>query len=291
LAGSHDSTLKELTTETADLFLLGSAAAALAALILILRANQTRRTSGESTLQGTVSDTSEAMEYGHAEPPIELLVAWVQLLKSDIMYAVNALNNRLNVIKHTVSEADSRNLGPDTKQALSRIKSESDRAAKITAGLLHRVHVLAPDTAPPILFEYDGSKLPPGHILLVESDDANRTVISEVFRRLGQEVTAVSNGYEAFSAMGRFEPDCIVCGVRMQYLDGRTLFEQVEQEKPHLASRFVFVTGDYTNPATIEFLENTGQPYVGKPYEMETLLGAVLAILKNRTGVGSKATA
>jgi hypothetical protein len=44
----------------------------------------------------------------------------------------------------------------------------------------------------------------------------------------------------------------------------------------------VFVTGDYTNRATVEFLHNTGQPFLGKPYEMKALLGAVLAVLNNR---------
>ena len=209
-------------------------------------------------------------------------MAWVQFLKTDIMEAVNTLHNRFNVIAHTVSEASAGDITPEMKQALQRIKSEGERAAKITSGLLHRVHAMAPDTMPPILFEYDGSKIPPSLILLVENDDANRAVIGKVFERLGQKVTAVANGYEAFAAMEAAEPDCIISDVRLPYLDGRTLFEQVEQQKPHLAGRFVFVTGDYTNPNTVKFLQTTGQPFIGKPYEMEALLGAVAAILQNR---------
>jgi len=200
----------------------------------------------------------------------------------DIMEAVNTLHNRLNVISHTVSDAKSQDLAPETRQALERIRSEGERAAKITTGLLHRVYALAPDTIPPVLFDYDGSKMPSGRILLVESDEGNRSVIVRIFEKLGQQVTAVSNGFEAFASMEDAEPDCIISDVRLPYLDGRTLFEQVEHQKPHLAARFVFVTGDYTNPATVKFLQTTGQPYIGKPYEMETLLGAVAAILQDR---------
>lgn len=218
-----------------------------------------------------------------AEIPRELLVAWVQFLRADIMEAVNTLHNRLNVINNSAAVVTSGDLTPEQKQALDRIQSESARAAKITAGLLHRVHSLTPDTVPPVLFEYDGSKIPTSRILLVENDEANRTVIGQLLERLGQKVTTVTNGFEAFSELERDGADCIICDVKLPYLDGRTLFEQVEGKKPHLASKFVFVTGDFANPETLDFLRNTGQPYVAKPYELESLLGAVVAILRSRT--------
>lgn len=260
----------------------------MAALILILRSDKAKQDVSEVPPGVTPTSPGESREPRPLYAPHELLVAWVQFLKTDIMEAVNTLHNRLNVIFHTVSETTSQDLTPETRQAFDRIRSEVDRAAKISSGLLHRVHALAPDTMPPVLFEYDGSKIPSGKILLVEDDKANRSVISKVFERLGQQVTAVSNGFEAFAAMEAAEPDCIISDIRLPYLDGRTLFEQVEHQKPHLASRFVFVTGDYTNPATVKFLQTTGQPYIGKPYELETLLGAVAAILQNRIKDGSE---
>ena len=81
--------------------------------------------------------------------------------------------------------------------------------------------------------------------------------------------------------------DCIICDVKLPYLDGRTLFEQVEYSLPHLASRFLFVTGDYTNPSTLAFLKLSGQPYMGKPFELE----AVAVILRNRIKDGSEPVA
>jgi CheY-like chemotaxis protein len=289
LARPDDESRKELKTVTSDLFLSGAAAAAVVALVLLLRSGR-RRTESREDLGSTREPSPPGVESRAGDAPHELLVAWVQFLKSDIMEAVNTLNNRLNVISHTAAEVDSEDLSPEMKKTLERIRSEGERAAKITTGLFHRVNALAPDTMPPILFEYDGGKTPPGRILIVEDDDANRTVMGKMFNRLGHRVTAVTNGFEAFSAMETDEPDCIIADVRLPYLDGRTLFEQVEQHKPHLAGRFVFVTGDYTNPATIRFLQATGQPYVGKPYEMETLLGAVAAILQNRIRDGSEST-
>jgi hypothetical protein len=45
----------------------------------------------------------------------------------------------------------------------------------------------------------------------------------------------------------------------------------------------VFVTGDYTRDATREFLQRTGQPVLGKPYEVEELVAAVARVLAKRT--------
>ncbi len=275
-----------MNTEIVDLFLVGAGAAAVAALVLVLRSERTRHAAParpEGELHETHSITAKTSA---GEAPHELLVAWVQFLKTDIMEAVNSLHNRLNAISHTAANATADAGTPALRQSLERIRTEGERAAKITTGLLHRINALAPQDMPPVLFQYDGSTFPAGHILLVENDEANQTVIRKAFERLGQKVTLASNGFEAFEALETADVDCIISDVKMPYLDGRTLFEQIEHQKPHMATRFVFVTGDFTNPATLEFLRNTGQPYIGKPYELEALLGAVAAILKNRVKDG-----
>jgi CheY-like chemotaxis protein len=285
----HAGPRKELTTAIADILLLGSAAAAVVAFILTLRANKARGDEAERPEEPASREPIPKRADGKfGDASQELLGAWVQFLKADILEAVNALHNRLNVISHTATEANSDDHAPELRQALQRIRSEGERAANITTGLLHRVDALAPDTVPPVLFEFDGSQLPSGRILLVENDEGNRTVVSKVLRRLGQEVTAVTNGLEAFAELDSAGADCIICDVKLPYLDGRTLFEQVEQRLPHLASRFLFVTGDYTNPGTLSFLKITGQPYIGKPYELEALLGTVAMILRNRCKDGTE---
>jgi hypothetical protein len=45
-----------------------------------------------------------------------------------------------------------------------------------------------------------------------------------------------------------------------------------------MASRFIFVTGDYTRPESYDFLQKSGRPVVGKPYELEQLLSAVATV-------------
>jgi CheY-like chemotaxis protein len=147
---------------------------------------------------------------------------------------------------------------------------------------MRRVTAMAPDTMPLALYEYDGEGVEPAHILVVENDEANRSVMVRLFQSLGHDVTAVTDGRDAFDVLERDPIDCVISDMRLPYVGGRTLFEQVEEKLPHIASRFVFVTGDYTRPESREFLERTGQPFVGKPYELNELLGAVAETLKQR---------
>ena len=219
------------------------------------------------------------------EVPRELMAAWVQFLKGDIAEAVNVLHNRLNVIAAN-STIEGPNLTGEQRGKLEQIRVEIGAASQITSGLLHRVSSAAPDTIPQVVHEYDGSDLGPASVLIVEDDDANRVVIMKLLVRLGLNVTGVTNGLQAYDVLKDGEIDCIISDLRLPFVGGRTLFEQVEQNMPHLASRFVFVTGDYTNPESREFLDQTGQPVVGKPYEVEALLGAVAMILRKGPGEG-----
>ncbi len=230
-----------------------------------------------------VSDTAVGDDVGPAQPegekaPRELLAAWVAFLKSDLTEAVNALHNRLGVIALAATSDDPR-LTTAQKENLERIKSEVARAAKITSGLLRRVNADAPDSMPKIQEEYDVSKLGFARILLVESDDSHRVVLTKLFERLGHRVSAVSYGLEAYEIIRVGDLDCIIADLRLPYAGGRTLFEQIEQSMPQMASRFVFVTGDYTNPQARSFLDGTGQPVIGKPYELVELLGAMAQVM------------
>lgn len=218
---------------------------------------------------------------GDGMPPRELLAAWVEFLKDDLARAVNALNNRLNAIAGITDDLMSPAYPPEQNTAAERIRTEVRRAAKITRGLLRRVTAIAPDSVPATYEGLDVSaEVRPARLLVVEDDTSNRTVITKLFKKLGHQVTAVSNGFEAFELLQHQEVDCVICDLRMASLSGRTLFEQVEELLPHLARRFVFVTGDYTRPSSREFLEQSGCPVVAKPYAAEQLLAAVSGVLR-----------
>lgn len=222
----------------------------------------------------------EALKSGRV--PTEVLSAWVEFLRQEVAEAANGLNNRLQVIDALRRDLASQGSEtPEVRQRLEQLGTELDRASGITRSLLRRVTAFAPDTLPAAVEEWQEHPVPPGHILVIDDDAGNRAVMSRLFERFGHRVTAVSNGLEAYEIVrerdGAF--DCIVCDVQMPALGGRSLFEQLEEEWPVLLRRFVFVTGDYTRPESRTFLDRTGQPVVGKPFELTELMNAVRVTL------------
>jgi FixJ family two-component response regulator len=95
---------------------------------------------------------------------------------------------------------------------------------------------------------------------------------------------------EAFDQLrGSVPIRAILCDVDMPMLNGTGFFEQLEEILPEMASRVVFVTGHADEPEIRKFLEQTGQPFLGKPTDSNQLVDAVRQMVE-RSGSGGFAT-
>jgi CheY-like chemotaxis protein len=211
----------------------------------------------------------------------EVLHAWLVFLRSDIASNVAAMNDRLTSIRDAVRELDLSlpSPGPEVKDALETIGDDVDRIVAVLQRLAQRVGNVAPDAIPLVIRPLAEVGARAAHILVVEDDDAVRGAIARLLIRLGHQVTSCSNGVEALQVLELGLVDCVVSDFRMPALGGRGFFEQVEEQWPTLASRFVFVTGDVADPRTLEFLKRTAQPVVTKPYEVKELIAAIATVL------------
>jgi len=124
--------------------------------------------------------------------------------------------------------------------------------------------------------------LPKLRILVVDDDAVNRQAMRLLLEREGHEVVAVENGLEAVERLGPTTSgfDAVVTDLQMPRLGGRALWEQLLEERPQLARRFVFVTGDRARDETRRFLEECGQPSVLKPYDLGDLITAIGTVTK-----------
>ncbi len=113
------------------------------------------------------------------------------------------------------------------------------------------------------------------NVLLIEDDPLVRDSIANVLERDGFAVTGVPNGLQGLAELRDGQYAAIVCDLRLPFLQGDDFYVQVKDLFPDMAKRIVYVTGFADDPKAREFLEGTGQPFLGKPFESSELIEIV----------------
>ena len=58
-------------------------------------------------------------------------------------------------------------------------------------------------------------------------------------------------------------------------MSGEDLFGIISRDRPDLARRVLFMTGDSVSQRTNDFLAGTGQPWLSKPVQLQELISEV----------------
>jgi signal transduction histidine kinase/ActR/RegA family two-component response regulator len=118
--------------------------------------------------------------------------------------------------------------------------------------------------------------LPPlrQRLLFVDDDDVVRRATQRTLSRAFDVVTA--NGVQqALVALDGDSVDVIVCDVMMPDGGGEALYTKLQQSRPGLEQRMLFLTGGVCASDAKEFLAHQPQPVLTKPLELVRLLQAV----------------
>jgi CheY-like chemotaxis protein len=115
-------------------------------------------------------------------------------------------------------------------------------------------------------------------LLFVDDEPALRSGMEAFGRLRGFEVITAENGTAALDAVASTGFDAIICDMRMPGLDGLAFHDKLREERPGLASRIVFITGDVVT--TYSRSLGTRQPVLSKPFAFERLEEAVVAVMR-----------
>ncbi|UVK36262.1 PAS domain S-box protein [Mesorhizobium sp. AR10] len=133
-------------------------------------------------------------------------------------------------------------------------------------------------------------KAPPApsaaRILVVDDDVDIATMIAEMLRRDGHDVTIADDAHAALRAMRHERVDLLISDIRMPGLDGPGLYRALEEVRPGLASRLLFVTGDTLAPEIDRFIGETGAPVIEKPLDPQGFRRLVTERLRAMDEVG-----
>jgi CheY-like chemotaxis protein len=118
-------------------------------------------------------------------------------------------------------------------------------------------------------------------ILIVDDEAEIRETLAEILTGAQHRVVTSSSGREALERLALETYDVILTDIRMPDLDGRTLYQEIEQRWPGKGGRVVFVTGDTLASASREFVSESGRPVIEKPFLPSEVRRVVAELVAN----------
>ena len=98
------------------------------------------------------------------------------------------------------------------------------------------------------------------------------------------EVDIAINGEVAQDMLREKEYDLIIIDIRTPVINGKQLYQFINEGYPKLANRTIFTTGDVIGRKTKDFIEQRGKPFLPKPFapeELKTIVRETLRQTKN----------
>jgi two-component system NtrC family sensor kinase len=114
-------------------------------------------------------------------------------------------------------------------------------------------------------------------ILVVDDEPHILHYMVATLEAWGHAVEVAHDGRAALKAVNAAPFDVIITDLRMAEVGGREFYDALVRERPELARRVVFATGDTVREDVVLFLETTGRPLLRKPFTLKELR-SVLAL-------------
>jgi CheY-like chemotaxis protein len=119
-------------------------------------------------------------------------------------------------------------------------------------------------------------------VLVVDDEPWVAEILARMLEADGHQVDIAGNGNVALDRVRAQHYDLIVCDLRMPDLDGPGLYARLEQERPDLIPRVVFITGSAMTPTVERFLDRTGAPFMNKPFTLTDVRQGTREVLEGR---------
>ncbi len=117
-------------------------------------------------------------------------------------------------------------------------------------------------------------------ILIVEDEPTISNVCQRVLIAEGFEVDIAVNGKVAQDMLEEKQYNLCLFDIRTPTMNGKELYQWLKEKHPQQASRVIFTTGDVMGGDTQSFLEQTGRPFLPKPFTPAQLKAIMKEALK-----------
>ena len=117
-------------------------------------------------------------------------------------------------------------------------------------------------------------------ILVVEDEPAISQVCSRTLTSEGFEVDIAVNGAVAQDMLGEKDYDLCLIDIRTPVMNGRELYQCIQEKHPKLLNGVIFTTGEVMGGDTQSFLEQADRPFLPKPFTPAQLKAIMRETLK-----------
>lgn len=114
-------------------------------------------------------------------------------------------------------------------------------------------------------------------ILVVDDEEALRTVLSSELVNSGYDVATASDGDEAISVVQNKKFDLVLLDIKMHRVDGFEVLKFIKKNLP--AIKVIMLTGFADLKNAIESKKHGAEDFVSKPYDLVDLLTTIERVL------------
>ncbi len=119
-------------------------------------------------------------------------------------------------------------------------------------------------------------------VLLVDDDSSLLRLLSMRLSAAGYRVQAVESGEQALAHFPLFQPDLVITDLRMDGMDGMTLFDHLHARDPELP--VLILTAHGTVPDAFDAASRGVFSYLTKPFNSKMLLEHMERAIQARRG-------
>jgi len=119
-----------------------------------------------------------------------------------------------------------------------------------------------------------------GKILVVDDEEALRTVLSAELLAEGYTVETAVDGEHAVTILGEQDFDLILLDIKMRRVDGFEVLRHVKRIRP--VTKVIMLTGFADLKNAIESKRLGAEDFVSKPYDLVDLLTTVERVLSKK---------
>jgi DNA-binding response OmpR family regulator len=120
---------------------------------------------------------------------------------------------------------------------------------------------------------------PRRRVLIIEDEPAIRNVLYVLLAGFGCEGDVAHNGHQGLDMLRKGNFDAVLLDLRCSDLPPDQVVSQIKEIQPSLVGRVLVITGEISDPKTMEVIERNCIPHVSRNRVMEDLWGRLKGLL------------